>query len=368
MDRIPVHGTPFARGRQYGRLAMDRIHRSIAAYREVFEQRAGLPWNDAVAHARMFIAPIEGFLPEALQEMRGIAEGAGVPFEAILALNCRSELMFAAARERGETPPSECTAFAVTPEASADGHMLLGQNWDWVPFARDLCVLLDVQRDERPSFATVVEAGLLAKVGMNAAGFGLCTNTLVSERDANRPGVPYHVMLRALLDSESVDDATRILGSAERAMSANYLVADRSGRAINFETTTGGKEGIHAALPQDGLLAHANHFLAPSFAPIDAYVAKSPHSVTRLSDMWRGLRASESLSVRRLQDVLRSHEHAPTGICGHPDPAMEPLYARCTVASFVADLTAGEFWFTDGPPCGSVYEAYRFTEKVGQER
>ena len=87
--------------------------------------------------------------------MRGIADGAGVPFDAILVLNCRSELMFAAARSKGETPPGECTSFAVTPEASSDGHTLLGQNWDWVPFARDVCVLLDVQRDDsrrsRPS-------------------------------------------------------------------------------------------------------------------------------------------------------------------------------------------------------------------------
>ena len=360
MDRIPVHGTPLARGRQYGQLASARIQRSIAAYREVFEKRAGLPWNDAVEHARMFIAPIEDFLPEALHEMRGIAEGAGVPFETILALNCRSELMFAAARERGETPPSECTSFAVAPEASAGGHMLLGQNWDWVPFARDLCVLLEVQRDDKPSFATIVEAGLLAKVGMNSARFGLCTNTLVSERDTNRAGVPYHVMLRRLLDSETVADAERILGSAERAMSANYLVADRSGGAVNFETTAGGTEGIYATRPQNGLLAHTNHFVSPAFAPIDAYLARSPHSLTRLSDMWQGLRASETLSVRQLQNVLRSHEHAPTGICGHPDPAAPPLYARCTVASFVADLTAGEFWFTDGPPCASAYEAYDF--------
>src|SRR5690348_2164818 len=173
--------------------------------------------------------------------MRGIADGAGVPFDAIPVPNCRSALMFAAARKQGGTPPGECTSFAVTPDATHEGHMLLGQNWDWVPFAREVCVLLVVDRDDEPSFATIVEAGMLAKVGMNDAGLGLCTNTLVSERDANRPGVPYHVMLRALLEAGSVEDAGRILGSVERALSANYLVADRAGEAVNFETIAGGK-------------------------------------------------------------------------------------------------------------------------------
>jgi isopenicillin-N N-acyltransferase-like protein len=298
--------------------------------------------------------------------MRGIADGAGVPFDAVLVLNCRSELMFAAATRKGETPPGECTSFAVAPDASSDGHMILGQNWDWVPFARDLSVLLEVERTDKPSFTTIVEAGMLAKVGMNEAGFGLCTNTLVSARDAERTGVPYHVMLRALLDCESVDEASRTLGSVDRALSANYLVADRSGHAVNFETIAGGPADIRATRPQGGLLAHSNHFLAPEFAAIDAYVAKSPHSLTRLGDMWHGLQQAEPRSVQRLQAALRSHEHAPNGVCSHPDPAAHPVYARTTVASFIADLTAGEFWFTDGPPCGGAYETYRFRTSIAQ--
>jgi isopenicillin-N N-acyltransferase-like protein len=360
MQRVTVHGTPEARGREYGRLASPLIRRAIAAYRDVFEHRAGLAWGAAVAHARSFVDPIAGFAPQSLEEMRAIADGAGVPFDAILVLNCRSELMFAAARRRGVAPPGECTSFAATPDATRDGHVLLGQNWDWVPFARDVCVLLEVQRDDQPSFATIVEAGMLAKVGMNDAKFGLCTNTLVSARDADGRGVPYHVMLRALLDARSVDEAGAILGSVERALSANYLVADPSGCAVNFETIAGGKSGIHATRPEDGLLAHANHFLAPAYCAIDAYVGNSPHSLTRLDDMQRGLRDSGGLTVPRMQDVLRSHAHAPNGICSHPDPAAHPLYARTTVASFIADVTSGEFWWTDGPPCASAYQSYRF--------
>ena len=365
MHRVVVQGSPAERGRQYGRLAAPRIARAIEAYRDVFLHRAGLRWDRAVEHARTLVEPIGDFAADSLQEMHGIAAGAGVPFDAILALNCRSELMFAAAQSRGEMPPGECTSFAATPEATADGHVLLGQNWDWLPFARELCMLLEVRRDDKPSFATIVEAGMLAKVGLNDAGVGLCTNTLVSERDANRRGVPYHVMLRALLDATSVDDAGAILGSVERALSANYLVADRSGRAMNFETIAGGAAEIHETRPHDGLLAHANHFCAPAFRPIDAFVRNSPHSLTRLDDLWHGLREHAPLGVDALQQVLRSHRHEPNGVCSHPDPAAHPLYARTTVASYVADVTAGECWFTDGPPCGARYEAFKLASLVG---
>jgi isopenicillin-N N-acyltransferase-like protein len=363
LNRIRIHGAPAQRGRQYGRLAAPLVHRALASYREVFSRRVGLEWDAAVAHARAFVPAIEAFAPQSLHEMHAIADGAQVPFEAILVLNCRSELMFAAARAQGDTPPGECTSFAVTPQASADGHMLLGQNWDWVPFAREISVLLEVERADGPSFATIVEAGMLAKVGMNDAGFGLCTNTLVSARDAERIGVPYHVMLRALLDARSVDDATAILSKPERALSANYLVADRSGQAVNFETIAGGAGEIRATRPQSGRLAHSNHFLAPEFAAIDAYVAKSPHSLTRLGDMRAGLARLPEVTVDGLQSVLRGHDHAPNGVCSHPDPAADPVYARTTVASFVADITAGVFWFTDGPPCAAAYETYRFPSR-----
>ena len=49
----------------------------------------------------------------------------------------------------------------------------------------------EVRRKDGPDYATVVEAGMVAKIGFNAAGLGLCTNTLVSARDAGRRGVPY---------------------------------------------------------------------------------------------------------------------------------------------------------------------------------
>ena len=361
MQRVVARGDPLARGRSYGRQAAAKVQRCVAAYREAFQHRAGLAWRDALALARRFEADIAVFSPGALLEMRGIAEGAHVDADAILALNCRSELMFAAAK-RGDLP-SECTSFAVTPEASADGHMLLGQNWDWVPFAREACVLVEMQRDDGPDYATVVEAGMLAKVGFNSAGLGLCTNTLVSAKDAGSRGVPYHIMLRALLDAESVASAERILNSVERALSANYLVADKSGAAANFETIAGGSSAVRATRPSRGLLAHSNHFLDPEFAPIDAYVANSPHSLTRLDAMRHGL-AGPGLSVERMQAILRDHAHAPNGICGHPDPAAHPLYSRTTVASVVADLTTGDIWLTEGPPCSAAYEHYRLPARA----
>src|SRR6266446_10660130 len=70
----------------------------------------------------------------------------------------------------------------------------------WLLHAAQTLVVLEARPDDGPDFVTVVEAGLLAKAGLNAAGLGLVTNALVTDADVGEPGLPYHVLLRAILD------------------------------------------------------------------------------------------------------------------------------------------------------------------------
>jgi isopenicillin-N N-acyltransferase-like protein len=205
--RIRVEGSARERGREHGDQARERVRRSIAGYAATFAHYAGWDWATVTAAAARFEAPIAAFHPASVEEMRGIAEGAGVRFADVLALNVRTEVMFAAkAREYGAAArvPVECTAVAALGGASGGGRTLVAQNWDWLLHALETVVVLEVEQPDAPSFVTVVEAGLLAKMGMNGAGLGVATNALVSADDQGRPGVPYHVVLRALLHAGAV--------------------------------------------------------------------------------------------------------------------------------------------------------------------
>ena len=338
--RIAAGGSAFARGQQYGSQARREIAHCIASYRALWRHRAGLEWDTALAHASRFQGAIHAFAPDCIDEMRGIAHGAGVAYESILALNCRSELMFAAASKAGE-----CTSFAVVDQ----GRLFIGQSWDWVPFARELAVVLSVEG----AYTTVVEAGMLAKIGFNAAGLVLCTNTLVSATDTAKSGVQYHIILRRLLDMRTFAEARHLLETTERALSANYLVGHRDGQVANFEGAAGGRATLRITEPKNGVLAHSNHFLDPALAEADSYVRQHPHSITRLADLRKSLATARSMDA--LKTALKNHDHAPNGVCSHPDPGANPLNARTTVASMVADPTAGEMWIADGPPCSHEY-------------
>ncbi len=104
---VRVEGEPLERGRQYGEQARERMLRSRDAYEEVFDHVASWSWGKVTEEAGRYVPAIRAFRPEYLDEMHGMASGSGLRFEDVLALNVRSEVMFAAkARARALSPRS----------------------------------------------------------------------------------------------------------------------------------------------------------------------------------------------------------------------------------------------------------------------
>ncbi|HEY5658649.1 MAG TPA: C45 family peptidase [Myxococcota bacterium] len=357
---VRVAGRPRERGRQYGEQTRERVARSIAAYGAVFQHYAGWSWSKVTREALRYEEPIAAYGAAYLEELRGIAEGAGVGFEDVLAINTRTEVMFAArARDAARVSAraaGECSAFCVLPEASADGHTWIGQNWDWLLHCTDTVVVLEVEQEEGPDFVTVVEAGLLAKTGFNSSGIGLATNTLVTDADAGKPAVPYHVVLRAILDCENLSDALAALQRSPRSSSANYLVAHRDGIAVDAEAAPGDFSQLHLSFPAQGTLVHTNHFLSPAFCQKDVSLWLMPDSPLRLERVRASVAAAAPrLSARDLQAMLADHANYPSAVCAHPDPR-DPLQEQAaTIASVLMDLDARRMWLADGQPCQAAY-------------
>jgi isopenicillin-N N-acyltransferase like protein len=361
---VRVSGGARERGRAYGEQARGRISTSIHAYEEVFRAYAGWSWQEVRREAVRYEASIAGFDERYVDEMRGIAEGADVDLEDILSINVRTEVMFAAKARAAEAAgghaggprQGECTAFAVVPEASATGHTLIGQNWDWLLHCFDTVVVLEAEQDEGPNFVSVVEAGLLAKTGMNSSGLGVATNALVTEDDRGEPGIPYHVLLRAFMDCETISDALSAAQRAPRSSSANYLLAHRDGMAVDIEAAPGDFSRMFLLFPDDGVLAHTNHFRSPAFDRKDVSLWVMPDSPFRLERLRAAVkRASPDLTFDTFREVLADHANFPSGVCCHPDDRMDLFDQGSTVASVLMDLEDARMWVADGRPCTAPF-------------
>ncbi len=366
--RVRVRGAALERGVQYGEQSAPRVRRSIQAYEGVFRRWAGLDWPAVRRAAAAYVPAIaamaggEGYL----DEMRGIARGAAVDFEDVLAINVRTEVMFSAKARAADaltSMPAECTAVAVLPSASADGHTLAAQNWDWLVHARGTVVVLEVEQDEGPRFVSLVEAGLLAKFGMNAAGVAVLTNALVCEHDRGEPAIPYHVMLRSLHDATSISDALSRLQAVTRASSANYLIADRDGLAVDVEAMPGDFSRLLLEQPIDGVIAHTNHYLSPRFPARDVGQWLMPDSPFRLQSLREYVRPRLGrLDAESIQEALSLHANHPFGVCSHPEDGLDEAEQEATVVSAVMDLDTCSMWVADGAPCTAGYRLLEYAD------
>jgi isopenicillin-N N-acyltransferase-like protein len=364
---VRVEGGPRERGRQYGEQTRERVRRSIEGYREVFEKYAGWSWDKVTAEARRFEPVIADYGARYIEEIHGVAEGASVPPEDILAVNVRTEVMFAAKARQATAPAVECSAIAALPEATASGHTVVAQNWDWLLHSADTVVVLEAHQDDGPDFVTVVEAGLLAKSGLNSSGLGLVTNALITNEDAGHPGVPYHIVLRAILDAETISDALAAIQRRPRSSSANYLIAHEDRFAVDVEAAPGDFSRLFLLFPQNGILLHTNHYVSQAFDLKDVTLWLLPDSVFRLERL-RAVAAAGvgELSIKGLKSALADHSNYPHSLCCHPDLRLEPHERAASVASVLMDLDARRLWVADGNPCTHPYRELDYSDFLGK--
>ncbi len=362
---VRVEGSAHERGRQYGEEARDRIAASVDAYRALFEYHARWDWRTVTKNARMFAEAIAAYDHRYMEEICGIAEGANLDDVDIIALNARTEIMNAGGVGLAG---GECSAMAALPEATVTGHTLIGQNWDWCLHAADTVIVLEVQQPEGPDYVTVVEAGLLAKTGFNSSGVGLVTNALTSSRDFLRLGVPYHVLLRGILDAENVVDAFDALQRAPRASSANYIIAHEDGVAANIEAAPGDSSQLFISSPEQGVLAHTNHFCSSKIDFEDVLLGTIPGSPLRLDRLNQCLKQEPRIAPETLQEAFSDHVHYPQGVCQHPDVRKPELEWCTTIASVVMDLDERCLWIADGPPCSTEYRQVDYSELLAKPR
>ena len=348
---IVTAGGPRERGRAYGTQARERVHASLSLYEQIVDHYTGMAWAEARARAGAFAEPMDSEDPRLLPEIEGIAEGAGVDAEDVLTLNVRTELMFGM-RRPGAPIPEECTAVCAGPSETSGGRVLLAQNWDWKPGARDTCVVLVAAPEGAPGFVTLVEAGLLAKCGVSESGIGVAANALESSNDRGEPGMPFHAILRRILTSATFDEAVDAVNGARRSSSANYLIASADGTAADLEAAPGGPDQVHRM--EGPRLVHTNHFLRAgrSFKDL-ALISPGSTSVHRQTRAETRIAAIETgaLTIDALRDVLRDHDGHPGSVCKHRSAGTADLDDSVTIASFGADLTGGTMWTSEGPSC-----------------
>jgi isopenicillin-N N-acyltransferase like protein len=353
---LRLEGTPFEQGVQHGEALREQIAHNMAVYFERFAREVKLARPEVLARAERYGAAIAAQSPTYAEGMRGIAAGSGFSVPEVVALNVRYELFYDGYVEK---PIGDgCTAFALLPERTANGHLLIGENWDWIAGVRG--AVLHTTEPDGLQTLSFSEAGIVGgKIGFNSAGLGLMINGLTSrDDDWARLQRPFHLRCYEILRTRDFADATAIVTAEERACSTNFLIAQIPDQVVNIEAAprTAGVTGCVG-----GCIIHANHFVDPAALGIEERsIEINPHSYWRHQRLDALLNSSaEPLTLAELQAALSDHDRHPYSVCFHIDDNEPPEEYYETLTSVIIDLHARELYITDGPPCSSVYVRHR---------
>ncbi len=168
--------------------------------------------------------------------------------------------------------------------------------------------------------------------------------------------MPVHLVLRRLLgEIASVDEAWELLRETPYSASSCITVVDAAGGGACFELSPAGVARVE---PQDGLLAHTNHFLDGALAEGEAEQPRDwlPGSRARLATAQRAAPQELDAALRLLGD----HACEPQAICRHDEPSGEPgRPAVDTVVSLAMRPGVPELRVAAGQPCECAFVGLR---------
>ena len=331
------------RGRNRGAALRGSLAGAYARYAELFRV---LGVGEALERdgARRVAEALGDWRPRVLEELEGIAEGAGLELRQVLALNARTEILALGAR-----PSSECS----TVTARVGGRRVGVQTWDW---HIELDPFWHTHEVSGPGYryAGLTEQGILSKIGVNEAGLALHFNIL-GHREDGPSGVPMHVLSSVVLsECGSVDEALALIADAPIASSSAFTMLDAD-RAVSVEMSPRGAWVIPEV---DGSVQRTNHF--QDDAPLagqksDLY---EPDSSERLDLVRARLSGGHPGSDGELVELLVSGEGQPPLTC-RADLSKGFGERWATLATIVTDPGARSIRILDGMPTDAATGAWR---------
>ncbi len=303
---------------------------------EPFTLPAWWPEPPALDFAQACAREIAAIHAPLIDELYGHADGQALPYDDLLRILCRQRLGGRPAPlvpERGG-----CTSLAWR---DSDGHVLVGRNYDFYTVQR---VRQRIRLQPDGAHPTV---GMRGSVpcgrydGVNAAGLFVCLHVVLSDRVANpRPGIPFHLIPRILLETcSTVNEAIDCITQMPHLHSFNYLLADRE----SFAAVECHAERLRIIHPPGDVLAVGNFYQHRDMLSLQQRrtqtVSRARTAYLEAGD-WQNGESWDSI-----QAAMTDHSAA---VCGHSG-------GHTTLWSCVADLTAQRIAYTIGAPCSEPY-------------
>jgi len=267
---LTLEGSPREMGRQQGELMKKHIRFVYKAYlkdlvyntwTKEYAILKGTPraYSNPRKAMAEFASKVEKDIPdEYLEEMKGLAEGAGIDYVDVLIMTAHVDY-FAIL----------CSTLVATGPATTDGKLVEARNLDWAQGGlRDLdrfSSIIVVKPEKGHAFASVGYPGLVGVLtAVNDAKVTVELNFSMAKENGES-GMPALILMRKLAQyAGSLDEAEQILRDAPRFAGYNITVTDGKTNEARLIEVAYGKLGTKG--PVDNTLVSTNHFITDELA------------------------------------------------------------------------------------------------------
>ncbi|MEK7084659.1 MAG: C45 family peptidase [Patescibacteria group bacterium] len=241
MKQYRLSGTPYECGKQLGEKMAKAIRARLAVH--------GITERRVRGHAsllRRIDRLVRSALPDVAEELRGLSDGARLPYETIFYLNT------------AELPGGHaCSSIAITEK----GRTILAHNEDGDARERQgMTALAHVKTNDR-FFSAFVYAGELPGAGFWWNDFGLFGSVnFLRPFEPPKFGIPRIMISRALVSARTLRGALAILRRHPSASGYHHFLGEGR-RIVSVEQF----RGDVSVVPVHGVYFHTNHYIHLAF-------------------------------------------------------------------------------------------------------
>ncbi len=215
-----------------------------------------------------------------LDEMEGIADAAGVPFDSILLINTFLTLAEQTDANRLLALPARCTNVVVHERATSMGQLLHASTLDWA--LRDLLApsarVLLMEPAGGNTFMSVSWPGMVGTLrAMSAEGIAITEESTAAPKDTRVDGTPLPLLMRDVVQHAStLNDAVKRLRRARGTCGYKVTVSD--GNQLDARVVALTARHSHVRKPLAGILQG----VLPN-APVSAFVGARNREIPQVT-------------------------------------------------------------------------------------
>jgi hypothetical protein len=352
---LTLEGPPLECGLKHGKALKDPIHAFLKLWKADLVRRYQMPADTFIkkfVQQTSYLAAMKKWTPELVEEIQGIARGAGTDFETMLVVQLIDEYWV----HGSEVAAEHCSSLGIG--RRGDQPCYVAQTMDLEGFRDGFQTVLHIKyAGSKLETLILSHVGLIGLNGMNNRSLGICCNTLSQLRHCS-DGLPVACVARGALQQQSEEEALKFLHRVKHASGQNYVLGGPAG--VCDRECSSGKVTPYTPKTWPDAVWHTNHPLAnddyaPDYREPPKNKKRPDNSSVRLQSLQRHL--SGEVGLDRIKTTLAAKDSAEYPVC-RPYSNKQDIFTFASTIMVLSDKP--EFLVAPGPPDVRPYQRLTF--------